>query len=148
MNKERDLLLSLKREDVLLSMLATEYGEVVIASDEDDDYSTMMVNAINSLLEMPGYQEDVQDIAFDTPTQAEVDEPLLRWFSAAHLPPMLRGMMEAYRNMAVTVVNALPRSPERTLAIRALIESKDNAIRGLVDLSRLVPNEGSGDRNG
>lgn len=61
------------------------------------------------------------------------DEPLLRWFDSEHLKDPLKGLMRTYESMARAVVAQIPPSAERTLALRDLIASKDNAVRGLVD---------------
>lgn len=76
------------------------------------------------------------EIKFSKESADVEKEPLLRWFDGAHLPEPLQTMMYQYRAMAEYVVSALPPSAERTIALRELITSKDNAIRGLVDLQR------------
>lgn len=70
-------------------------------------------------------------------------DQLLRWFDPTHLPIPLKSVMEEYRKLAVFIVKNQPASAERTVALRKLIESKDAAIRGKVDMMRPDPNEGT-----
>lgn len=64
------------------------------------------------------------------------EEPMLRWFSSSHLPEPLRNLVNSYATMAGVVIGSIPKSPERTVALRKLLESKDSAVRGLVDKNR------------
>jgi hypothetical protein len=56
-------------------------------------------------------------------------EPILRYFQFAHLPPALQSVSRPYRLLAHGLVGELPRCPERTVALRKLLESKDAAVR-------------------
>lgn len=56
-------------------------------------------------------------------------DPILRYFHYAHLPPDLRRMSEPFCNLARELVEFLPRSAERTAALRKLLEAKDCAVR-------------------
>ena len=55
-------------------------------------------------------------------------EPILRFFAFGHLPQKLKDVSWEFARMAVTIMN-LPRSAERTVALRKLLESKDAAVR-------------------
>ena len=56
-------------------------------------------------------------------------EPILQFFTYDHLPLRLAQVVVTYRAMAETLVEVLPRNPERTVALRKLLESKDAAVR-------------------
>lgn len=56
-------------------------------------------------------------------------EDLLRWFSFDHLPDHLQVVSRPYADMAIRLVDMLPRCAERTVALRKLLESKDSAVR-------------------
>jgi hypothetical protein len=56
-------------------------------------------------------------------------EPMLRWFAYAHLPEKLRAVSQPFGELAERIVETLPRSAERTVALRKLLESKDAAVR-------------------
>jgi len=56
-------------------------------------------------------------------------EPILRYFAFDHLPQPLRAVSEPFHTLAHGLVASLPRSPERTVALRKLLESKDAAVR-------------------
>lgn len=56
-------------------------------------------------------------------------EHILQFFSFDHLPAHLREVSEPFSGLAHLIVNTLPRNPERTVALRKLLESKDAAVR-------------------
>lgn len=56
-------------------------------------------------------------------------EPMLQFFKWEHLPPGLREVSMRFENLAVVLVDTLPRNPERTVALRKLLEAKDCAVR-------------------
>ena len=64
----------------------------------------------------------------DHPPESTV-EPMLRWFAFDHLPPMLARVSMPFSRLAQELCNVLPRSAERTVALRKLLESKDAAVR-------------------
>lgn len=59
-------------------------------------------------------------------------EQLLQFFSWAHLPPHLQNVSRPFGEMAERLVATLPRNPERTVALRKLLESQDCAVRALL----------------
>lgn len=56
-------------------------------------------------------------------------EPMLQFFEYAHLPPHLRQISIPFFELATSMVSVLPRNPERTAALRKLLEAKDCAVR-------------------
>jgi hypothetical protein len=58
-----------------------------------------------------------------------MDEPMLKFFAFEHLPETLRAISRPFGDMAQWIVDTLPRNPERTVALRKLLESKDAAVR-------------------
>jgi len=56
-------------------------------------------------------------------------EPILQFFVYDHLPPHLQEISKPYSEQANRLVETLPRNPERTVALRKLLESKDAAVR-------------------
>ncbi len=58
-------------------------------------------------------------------------EPMLQFFSYAHLPPHLAEVSSPFCDLAHTICT-LPRNPERTVALRKLLESKDCAVRAVL----------------
>lgn len=59
-------------------------------------------------------------------------EHILQFFSYAHLPANLQAVSEPFGLLAHDLVNKLPRNPERTVALRKLLEAKDAAVRALI----------------
>lgn len=56
-------------------------------------------------------------------------EPMMQFFDYAHLPVHLSEMSEKFYRLASQLVSELPRNPERTVALRKLLEAKDCAVR-------------------
>jgi hypothetical protein len=56
-------------------------------------------------------------------------EPILQFFEYMHLPPELRKVSAVFHAVAHNVADTLPRNPERTVALRKLLEAKDAAVR-------------------
>lgn len=56
-------------------------------------------------------------------------DPILHFFHYAHLPEKLRATSRLFFILAHTLVTTLPRNPERTVALRKLLEAKDAAVR-------------------
>lgn len=63
-----------------------------------------------------------------TEAQIAVD-PILHFFHYSHLPPKLQATSRMFFILAASLVTTLPRNPERTVALRKLLESKDAAVR-------------------
>lgn len=61
------------------------------------------------------------------------DEPMLRFFEFSHLPVKLAAASAPFAGLARDIADRLPRSPERTVALRKLLESKDCAVRAALD---------------
>lgn len=56
-------------------------------------------------------------------------EPLLQFFQFEHLPEELRKVSEPFCLLAFELIDLVPRNPERTVALRKLLEAKDCAVR-------------------
>ena len=59
-------------------------------------------------------------------------EHILQFFAFSHLPPHLAEVSRPFGELAQQIVATLPRNPERTVALRKLLEAKDAAVRALV----------------
>lgn len=72
----------------------------------------------------------------------EPQEHILQFFAYSHLPPHLQAVSKPFGDLAHAIVNGdhdswpgvgpLPRNPERTVALRKLLEAKDAAVRALL----------------
>lgn len=60
---------------------------------------------------------------------ADNQEPILQFFAFQHLPDHLQEVSRVFWSTAQVVVQTLPRNPERTVALRKLLEAKDAAVR-------------------
>lgn len=57
---------------------------------------------------------------------------LMQFFSYAHLPERLQAVSKPFGDLAQTIVDTLPDNPERSTALRKLLEAKDCAVRALL----------------
>ena len=62
-------------------------------------------------------------------TGRESLEPILQFFAYEHLPTDLQMVSARFHGLALALVDTLPRNPERTVALRKLLEAKDAAVR-------------------
>lgn len=75
-----------------------------------------------------------------------MQDRLLQFFEYAHLPPHLQAVSKPFHDLAhaivkgdnvpesgtVTIGPPLPSNPERTVALRKLLEAKDCAVRAVL----------------
>lgn len=59
-------------------------------------------------------------------------EHITQFFTYQHLPPALQAVSMPFCELAARIVDTLPRNPERTVALRKLLEAKDAAVRALI----------------
>ncbi len=62
----------------------------------------------------------------------EQDKPaehILQFFAYGHLPAHLQAVSAPFASLANDVIMLLPRNPERSVALRKLLEAKDAAVR-------------------
>jgi len=66
-------------------------------------------------------------------TNAEVQaDHILRYFHYSHLPDALKARSKPFCDLARQIIDTTPRNPERTVALRKLLEAKDAAVRAAV----------------
>jgi len=70
-------------------------------------------------------------VSSEQPLKQQFDY-LLQFFIYSHLPEFLQKVSKPFADMAQTLVTTLPSNPERTMALRKLLEAKDCAIRALL----------------
>ena len=59
-------------------------------------------------------------------------EHIEQFFTFSHLPPHLQDVSRPFADLASIIIATLPRNPERTVALRKLLEAKDAAVRARV----------------
>lgn len=68
-------------------------------------------------------------------TNAEIAaDPILHFFHYAHLPPKLQETSRSFFVLAKHIIQTVPRNPERTVALRKLLEGKDAAVRANLEV--------------
>lgn len=71
--------------------------------------------------------DETLDVLRDPPP-----ERMLKWFAFDHLPDRLRDVSRIFHAAAVDVIQEVQPGPERTVALRKLLEAKDAAVRAAV----------------
>lgn len=59
-------------------------------------------------------------------------EAIMQFFSYAHLPEALQKVSQPFCSLAEYIVATIPRNPERTVALRKVLEAKDAAVRASI----------------
>jgi hypothetical protein len=57
---------------------------------------------------------------------------MMQFFAYQHLPEHLQAVSRPFGELAEQIVATLPSNPERTVALRKLLEAKDCAVRALL----------------
>lgn len=57
---------------------------------------------------------------------------MLQFFTYKHLPEHLQLVSKPFCELAYALVRELPMNPERTVALRKLLEAKDCAVRAIL----------------
>lgn len=57
---------------------------------------------------------------------------LMQFFAYDHLPPHLKDVSKPFCELAETADTNLPDNPEKTTALRKLLEAKDCAVRAVL----------------
>lgn len=65
------------------------------------------------------------------------EEPMLQFFKFDHLPEKMKEVSRPFCDLAQSMVNNLPRNPERSAGLRKLLEAKDCAVRASIYRSEL-----------
>lgn len=58
-----------------------------------------------------------------------VEERMMKWFEFSHLPEHLQAVSKPFGELAAKIVETVEIGPERTVALRKLLEAKDAAVR-------------------
>lgn len=60
--------------------------------------------------------------------------PIMKFFKYDHLPEKLRTVSKVFSVLAWDIEDNLPSGPEKSVALRKLLEAKDAAVRAALDL--------------
>ena len=61
------------------------------------------------------------------------EERMLKWFKYDHLPPNLQAASKPFGELAASLCEMAIPGPERTVALRKLLEAKDAAVRAVLN---------------
>lgn len=57
---------------------------------------------------------------------------IMQFFAYTHLPAHLAAVSQPFGVLAQYIADTVPRNPERTVALRKLLEAKDAAVRAVL----------------
>lgn len=77
----------------------------------------------------PGNPPNQAGSGMTTSSKPQNHDDLLQFFAYAHLPQHLQDISKPFGDLAQQIVDTLPANPERTMALRKLLEAKDCAVR-------------------
>lgn len=69
------------------------------------------------------------------PMESDEMEPdrMLKWFEFGHLPEKLQAVSKPFGELAQQICREITLGPERTVALRKLLEAKDAAVRAALN---------------
>lgn len=56
----------------------------------------------------------------------------MQFFAFVHLPEHMQAVSRPFADLANSITANVPRNPERTVALRKLLEAKDAAVRAFI----------------
>lgn len=116
-----------------LGALAARSGHVLTKSTGSEPIRTRQLQAFRQCAnDFANLAESDHGAAIDSPIMADKPEPILQFFAFDHLPDRLQAVSRPFGVLAQNMVETLPRNPERTVALRKLLEAKDAAVRALI----------------
>ncbi len=75
---------------------------------------------------------DTEKRAPEAPRPPQQTDRMMQFFQYAHLPDSLQHFSKPFCELAEWIVRALPQNPERTVALRKLLEAKDAGVRAAI----------------
>lgn len=98
-----------------------------------DDHATPAATDSEQLV--PDLEQLAELLPFDAALEDELldaGEHIAQFFRFSHLRPELRNVSRPFAQLARTVLATVPRNPERTVALRKLLDAKDAAVRASI----------------
>lgn len=107
------------------NVLGEAFGETkrAVLDELEKNYPNADAIAIKALREKMAATKDAPPPPCDR---------MLQFFVFDHLPPHLAAVSGSFCQLAHEIVATLPSNPERTVALRKLLEAKDCAVRALL----------------
>jgi|SRR5579859_5555409 len=60
------------------------------------------------------------------------NKDILQFFQYTHLKPEMQNVSKPFHDMAHEIIERIPPNPERSVALRKLLEAKDAAVRAFI----------------
>lgn len=103
-------------------------GALAYTSDFTYNTETILREALDDVEEI----QRKQRLTIVKGDPVETTEPMLQFFQYEHLPSHLKEPSKLFCVLALEIVNRFPRNPERTVALRKLLEAKDAGVRSFL----------------
>lgn len=103
-----------------------------LSSKRGDDlgYYVVYADGYESWSPTQAFEDGYSALAPTAPLSAAVQsEHIMQFFSYAHLPEQLQQVSSPFCALAEETLRMVPRNPERSTALRKLLEAKDAAVR-------------------
>lgn len=86
---------------------------------------------------------DKQTINADglTPPIFHGTSPIMQYFNYSHLPSVQKEISSWFYALAWDLENSLPAGPEKSVALRKLLEAKDAAVRSSLEIQPMAPTD-------
>lgn len=101
-----------------------------LGMNKPDDPKIIEALKCATCMELSTVAENVQSTAAQS---AIIEEPMMQWFQFSHLPDKLKPVSSLFYDLACQLCALVEPGPERTEALRKLLESKDAAVRAKVN---------------
>lgn len=74
-------------------------------------------------------RDNVNPLSATADRSQDAAEPIFKYFHYQHLPEKLQGISKPFHDLALALIQGLPKNAERSTALRKLLEAKDCAVR-------------------
>lgn len=92
---------------------------------KNERYPSGIISVSGSVSQITTEVKETSSIMLHTPPI----EHIAQFFEYTHLPKHLQEVSKPFCELADEIIKTLPQNPERTVALRKLLESKDAAVR-------------------
>jgi hypothetical protein len=114
---------------VLVALFAERESHAAYFLEEQETTRYDAINFIShGIAKRHGRTESRRTFVEESRPRFVDEEPLLQFFADEHPPEHLREHSEPFGDLARRLVETLPSNPERTIALRKLLEAKDCAV--------------------
>ena len=105
-------------------------GELFVGKETKENSKVGTINYLSGEVEMDSYNGDLI-VSYEYDAEVVADR-MCKWFEYKQLPEHLQVISKPFGQLAEFVCENIKSGPERTVALRKLLEAKDAAVRSMV----------------